>query len=123
IGKQCGECEFTCPNDSEFKNGFKECWKAALGWSDKDFGDPNVLEVWDFRVKDKFIKEGRIKLVDLMEDDFSPETDGQPGISSKQRKWLQVEKVQKNDMTPFFDRDGLALEMTKWKFPLHFIDF
>src|SRR5690606_26093441 len=57
IGKQCGECEFTCPNDSEFKNGFKECWKAALGWSDKDFGDPNVLEVWDFRVKDKFIKE------------------------------------------------------------------
>src|SRR5690606_16822672 len=99
------------------------CWKLALGWSEDDFKDPNVLEVWSFAGKDKLIEAGRIKLSDLKEDDFSPEPDGKPGISPKERKWLQVEKVQKNDNSPFIDKFGLAAEMKKWKFPLHFIDF
>src|SRR5690606_29672992 len=81
------------------------------------------LEVWSFAGKGKLIEEGRIKMIDLVEDDFSPEPDGKPGISAKERKWLQVEKVQNSDITPFFDREGLALEMQKWKYPLHFIDF
>lgn len=126
IGKHCKSCEFQCSLEEEvngFKNGFKECWKTELDWEDKDFDDPNVLEVWSFARKNDLISEGRIKMTDLIESDFDPAPDNKSGMSSKERKWLQVEKVQKNDQTPFFDKEGLALKMKKWKFPLHFIDF
>ena len=126
IGSHCGGCEFTCSKEDEakgYRSGFKECWKNALGWEDADFDEPNVLEIWSFSRKNQFIAGGKIKLKDLSEDDLEPDTDGKPGISAKERKWLQVEKVQKGDTTPFFDKEGIALEMKKWKFPLHFIDF
>lgn len=126
IGKHCGDCEFQCSLEEEaegFKNGFKECWKTELGWGDKDFFDPNVLDVWSFGRKNDLLAEGRIKMTDLVEADFEPAPDNKPGISAKERKWLQVEKVQNNDKTPFFDREGIAIEMNQWKFPLHFIDF
>ncbi|MBK24689.1 MAG: hypothetical protein CME70_11895 [Halobacteriovorax sp.] len=126
IGGHCAKCEFNCSAEDEeqgFKNGFKECWKQSLGWSDEDFEESNVLEVWSFGRKSQLIAEDRIKFSDLVEADFEPVTDGKPGISAKERKWLQVEKVQTNDETPFLDKDGLKLEMDKWTFPLHFIDF
>src|SRR5690606_17095062 len=84
---------------------------------------PNVLEVWSFSRKNQLIADGRIKLTDLTIEDFEPDTDGKPGISAKERKWLQVEKVQMNDTTPHFDAHGIKLEMDKWTYPLHFIDF
>ena len=126
IGSHCGGCEFTCSKEDEaqgYKSGFKECWKNTLGWDDADFDEPNVLEIWSYSRKNQLIAGGKIKLKDLSEDDLEPDSDGKPGISAKERKWLQVEKVQKNDTTPFFDKEGIALEMKKWKFPLHFIDF
>lgn len=126
IGKKCAKCEFTCSVEDEsngLKNGFKECWKFALGWTDKDFKDPNILEVWNYGRKDELIAEGRIKLIDLVEEDFEPFPDNNPGISAKERKWLQVKKVQNGDNTPYIDKDGLISEMSDWNFPLHFIDF
>lgn len=126
IGSHCGKCEFTCSTDDEAlgnKSGFKECWKQALKWKDSDFEEPNVLEVWSFGRKNQMIADGKIKFTDLDVDDFEPETDGKPGISAKERKWLQVEKVQTNDSTPYFDAPGLKLGMEKWTYPLHFIDF
>ena len=126
IGAHCAHCEFQCSVEDEAegcKSGFKECWKKALKWKDSDFDDPNILEIWASRQKANFIKDGKIKLTDLAEDDFDPDTDGKPGISAKERQWLQVEKVQQSDTTPFFDAEGLKLEMDKWVYPLHFIDF
>lgn len=126
IGGHCAKCEFKCSAEDEeqgFKSGFKECWKQTLDWGDEDFKEPNVLEVWSFGRKSQLIAEDRIKFSDLVEADFEPVTDGKAGISAKERKWLQVEKVQTNDETPFLDKEGLKLEMDKWTFPLHFIDF
>ncbi|MCF8059964.1 MAG: DUF2779 domain-containing protein [Bacteriovoracaceae bacterium] len=126
IGSHCGGCEFKCSEDDEaqgYKSGFKECWKKALKWNDSDFKDPNVLEIWSFSRKNQLIADGKIKLTDLDVDDFEPDTDGKPGISAKERKWLQVEKVQNGDTTPYFDKEGMKLEMDKWTYPLHFIDF
>lgn len=126
IGTHCAGCEFDCTPEEEregYKSGFRECWKSALGWSDEDFDEPNVLEIWSFSSKDQLIAEGRIKISDLTVEDFEPVTDGNPGISAKERKWLQVEKVQNNDNTPYFDAHGLKIEMDKWIYPLHFIDF
>ncbi|ATH07091.1 hypothetical protein BIY24_03805 [Halobacteriovorax marinus] len=126
IGAHCGSCEFQCSIEEEekgYKNGFKECWKEVLEWDDSDFNEPNILEIWSSRRKDKFIEEGKLKLTDLVEDDVEPAPDGRGGISSKERQWLQVEKVQNKDDSPYFDSHGLKLEMEKWTYPLHFIDF
>lgn len=126
IGSKCAHCEFQCSNEDEsngYKNGFKECWKHTLKWNDKDFEEENVLSIWNFRKKDSFIKKGKIKLTDLVENDFSPKHDEKAGITSSERQWLQVEMVQKKETKPFFDALGMKQEMDKWNFPLHFIDF
>lgn len=56
-------------------------------------------------------------------DDLAPKPDKKPGLSRSQRQWLQVEKAQNRDNSPWTDIDGLRSEMATWKFPLHFIDF
>ncbi len=126
IGSKCAKCEFTCSNEEEksgFKSGFKECWSSKLNWSDKDFKDENVLSIWSFRKKDELIKQGKIKLANLVKEDIAPKEDKKPGISASQRQWLQVEMAQKKETKPFLDVPGLKNEMDKWVFPLHFIDF
>ena len=126
IGAKCEKCEFKCSKEEEksgLKNGFKECWSATLNWSDKDFEEENVLSIWNFRKKDNLIQEGKIKLTDLVKEDIAPKQDDKPGVSPKERQWLQVEMAQKKETTPFFDYEGMKNEMNKWTFPLHFIDF
>lgn len=124
--KDCGSCEFyTTPENEKagLRSGFKECWKQALGWQDKDFGEPTVLDIWNYRSKDKLIAKGALKFSHLEPGDFKAEPDGKPGISPGQRQWMQVEKVQNNDPTCYIDRESLRREMEQWEFPLHFIDF
>ena len=60
---------------------------------------------------------------DTIIDDISPESDGKSGLSSKQRQWMQIDKVQRNDNSYWIDLDNLINEMKSWKYPLHFIDF
>lgn len=126
IGSKCGGCEFNCSKEEEaegYKSGFKECWKQCLQWEDRDFDEPNVLEIWSERRKDQLIAAGKIKFSALTEEDFPLEGNGSPGLSAKERRWLQVEKAQLNDKVPYFDRAGMRLEMESWTYPLHFIDF
>lgn len=49
--------------------------------------------------------------------------DKEAGLSPSERQWLQIEKYQSKDETPFIDWESLRDEMRSWKFPLHFIDF
>ena len=126
IGAKCNGCEFKCTEEEElngFRNGFKECWSNALGWKNSDFLEPNVLEIWNSRKKDQYIDLGKVKMVDICEDDINPRVDEKGGISPSERQWLQVEKAISSDTTPFFDKEGLKLKMEEWTYPLHFIDF
>lgn len=126
IGKKCKKCEFVASNKEEeagLKNGFKECWSKALGWSNKDFLMPTVLDIWNYRSTDKLMEQGKYKIKELCEDDFNVKDDGKPGLSNSQRQWIQVEKVINEDMNAYFDIDGMKVEMESWIFPLHFIDF
>ena len=122
----CSTCEFKT-NEQEaaacIKSGFDECWKGGLNWGDDDLKEPNVLDIWNFRKKDQCIHEGRIKLVDIIKEDISPKSDNKPGYSSSERQWLQVQKVQNNDTTHWFDWENMHREMSSWVYPLHFIDF
>jgi len=126
ISKACRGCEFVAtPEDlaQGLKNGRVECWKSLLkGWSDDEIMGPTVLDIWNYRGKDKLIEEQRLRLTDVTKDDFKIKPDG-PGLTQSERQWLQVEKFQKHDSDVYFDHEGLMAEMSKWRFPLHFIDF
>jgi len=126
VTSTCAKCEFRTSENDEvngLKSGFKECWSEALGWSEKDFKYPTVLDIWNCRKKDQFIEEGRIKLDAISEGDINPKPDNKFGISASERQWLQIEKVQNDDQDIWFDKDSMSAEMVKWVFPLHFIDF
>ncbi len=126
ISTACAKCEFyTIEKDEQkgLKSGKKECWKKQLGWSDKDFSCSTVLDIWNFRRKEKLIESNIIKLTDVTEEDISPKSGKNPGLSTSERQWLQVEKYQAQDNSVWMDRDNLLMEMESWVFPLHFIDF
>jgi hypothetical protein len=122
ISMACANCEFTAPDD-KLKSGKHECWKERLGWNDKDFADPTIFDIWNFRKKPKLLEEGRIKLEEVTEEDILPEGDDKPGLSAKERQWMQIDKTQRGDDSIWIDRDNLKFEMDNWKFPMHFIDF
>jgi hypothetical protein len=127
IGKKCKVCEFKCTAEEERegkKNGFKACWSEQLHWSEDDFADPTVLDIWNFRQSDALIKDGVIKIKDIAQEQIG--TDSRPlgsVLTTKERQWLQIEKVQQNDRSVYFDVDSMRNEMAKWTYPLHFIDF
>ena len=126
VSKVCENCEFHIKDSDEdegLKSGRKECWKENLGWKESDFNHSTVLDVWNFRRKQKLINDGVYKMCDLTEDDVSPKSDGKDGLSNSERQWKQVEKDQNNDSSYWIDHINLGEEMRSWKFPLHFIDF
>ena len=92
--KECRDCEFRASQEdlgSGFKSGFHECWKGQLNWTDKDFEKPNVLKVWNFIPKDRFIQQGKIKFSQIYEEDINPSFEvGDGKLCTKQRQWLQI---------------------------------
>jgi hypothetical protein len=122
----CAGCQFRTIEEEELKglkSGFHECWQEAFHWTDHDFKEPTVLDLWNYRKKDRCFAEGRIKICDLTEDDIAIKTDSKHGLSPTQRQWLQVEKVQNHDRSEWIDAPRLKNEMETWVYPLHFIDF
>lgn len=123
---ECARCQFkTLPKNevNGLLSGFKECWREALGYHDNDFLDSTVLDLWNFRGREKCLQSGLIKLRDFDEDDLSIKDDSKPGLSTSQRQWIQIEKAKNNDNTVWLDAQGLQSEMKLWTYPLHFIDF
>lgn len=126
ISSKCSGCEYNPPREIEaegYKSGFKECWKSELKWKDKDFEESLIFDLWNFRGKDRLMSEGKYKLSEIDEEDIDPVSDKKPGLSPKQRQWMQVEKHKNNDASIYFDKEGFSDEMAKWTYPLNFIDF
>jgi hypothetical protein len=124
LGGKCKSCEFKSSFTEEadgLKSGFRECWKQVLQWQDSDFEDKTVLDLWKSMTKDKLIAPEKIKLDDINEDDLNLKEESSFLIQSA-RQWLQIEKYQANDNEPFI-HPKLKEVMSKWVFPLHFIDF
>ncbi|TPH15866.1 DUF2779 domain-containing protein [Litorilituus lipolyticus] len=126
IGKKCKTCEFRCSVEDEQQgklSGVKSCWQEQLRWSDKDFNDKTVLDIWNFRGADKCIEQGVIKLIDVEPEHIGEVETKNAALAPKERQWLQVEKEQNNDKSIYFDAESMQSEMGSWTFPLHFIDF
>lgn len=127
LGNQCKSCEFKISKDLKdkgLKSGFENCWAHVAKLKKVDFEKPMIFEVWNFRKSAKLIEEQKYFISQLDEEDISPSSkSNEPGLSSSERQWIQVKKIQDQDSTPFFDYDGLRREMNSWTYPLHFIDF
>jgi len=124
VSTACKNCEFCSDLDNEeLKSGKKECWSKALRWTEGDFKYLTIFDIWDFRKKAELIDSGIIKISDLIEENILPESDNKPGISKTERQWIQIEKIQKNDQSAWFDKENMIREFDAWTYPLHFIDF
>ena len=125
VGWHCKGCEFSKTKDdsASLKSGYEECWKEQKGWTDKHFAKPTTFEVWNFARGKKLLEEqGKIFLEELTEDDLDVEVEAKT-ITTSERRWIQIEKAVSGDNTAHVEKDGLREEMSKWKFPLNFIDF
>jgi hypothetical protein len=125
IGSQCGRCEYKAAPGSTLASGFHECWKQANNWTDRDFTNGTVLDIWNFRGKDKLIQAGVVKMNQVTEEDIKLTDDDFGPLSNSQRQWLQINGLP-DDCTAdgyYLDRAGLAHEMQGWTYPLHMIDF
>jgi len=120
----CKKCEFKTNEkqvDEGKLSGFEYCFKKQHAWTDREFGKPNALEIWNYQGKG-LMADNRLLLDDLTEDDFKVKVEPDK-ISSTERQWIQVEKSRSNDLKPHIEIEGLKAQMDSWQFPLHFIDF
>jgi hypothetical protein len=127
IHKDCKVCEYQATPEEEHKgklSGLKECWKAQLVWNDEMFELPWILDIWDFRGKQKLMDSGVYLMRDVKKDDIGDiKSDPDGKLTRTERQWLQVRKTVDKDNTPYINVDGLRTEFKSFVYPLHFIDF
>lgn len=127
-GAKCASCQFkskTPPANDEPLSGFHECWKSALGWSDEDFADDLVLDLYNSKRKQQLIQQGAVKLKQLSAEDikFDGSEPGPEGMTTAHRQWYQITGQWPGGGEYFLDSYGLGKVMESWRYPLHFIDF
>ena len=125
IGGQCTACEFKAQTESSKRSGFHECWKEANGWSDLDFLGGTVLDLWNFRGKDRLIQQGVYKLSQVKEEDLKLTEHELSPLSNSERQWMQVAGLPEDSRHKgyYLDWKGLHSSMREWTYPLHLIDF
>lgn len=120
----CKKCEFKKDDSEDGKkkqSGFEHCFKTQYQWTDQDFKNPTIFNVWDLK-DPKLMQQGLLFKSQLTPQDIKyKEAAGK--LSRTERQWLQIEKERDNDFTEFVDIEGLKQEMGTWVYPLHFIDF
>lgn len=121
---RCKSCEFKIDDDTKdkgFKSGFEYCFSKQHQWTESDFQRPNIFEVWNFRGQ-RLFEQNRLFLDELNEEDFNV-IDEPHSMSSRERRWIQVQKTLNPLSKPHVEHEGLSKEMESWVYPLHFIDF
>ncbi len=122
ISSTCASCEFRADQASALRSGFHECWQEAKAWDRARVDAGTVLDIANFRGKDKLIEKGIFAIRDVTADDLKLK-DGEGGLSTSQRQWMQVSGQWPGGGEFFIDRDFMRREMASWTFPLHFVDF
>ncbi len=127
---KCKKCEFRASEEDEASgrsDGFKECWTRVNNFTPHDFLKPSVLDIWNYKGKDRFIAEGRFFQFQIKPEDLLPKTSKkgliEPGLSNTDRQILQITKSTNNDTSIYLDKDGLRDVFKIFRYPLHFIDF
>jgi hypothetical protein len=120
----CGKCEFKAAPGDSLLSGFKECWSQVYGLTDKDLAGGTVLDLWNFRQKDRLISDNRVRLSAVTEDDLGALSD-QEDLTVADRQWMQVSGIPADeDRGGFWIAEGVMRRaMASWRYPYHFIDF
>ena len=118
LRKECRDCQFRANPDERKQgllSGYHECWRAVTGLPDAMLDRGTVVEIWQYRKKDELLKQG-----------IYHQTQVKPQMltgSYGSRQQQQVTCVQKKITTPLVDDGGLATDLSRLQYPLHFIDF
>ena len=123
-GNQCSNCEFTSPSPNNPISGFDECWKQAFNLEQAELSKGTILDIWNFRGKDKLFKDGRVKLTSVSKEDLNFKDEGEL-LTTSERQWMIVNGIPpEEDKGNFWIAEKPLLnEIRSWKFPYHFIDF
>ena len=114
----CRDCQFRATPEEMKKgllSGYHECWRAVTGLPDAKLERGTVVEIWNCRKTDEMLAAGIYHQTQVKPEAFTG--------SRATRQRQQVSCVQKNITTPLVDLSGLATDLSRWQFPLHFIDF
>ena len=124
IGSHCASCEFVAEKGSASKSGFHECWKEANGWSEDEFPEATVLDLWNFRGKERLIQQGKRDLRSVTQDDIGY-VQLEDRLSQSERQWLQINGLASShkERGYLFHESYMSRQMESWRYPLHFIDF
>jgi len=130
LSTTCKTCQFRAAADERKAgkfSGFHECWREKSSLSDKELDGALVLDMWNSRKVDSWISEGKYRLASLQTTDVP---DPKTKTASKRQGWTQVERqryqidcVRERKQEPVVDVEGLRTDLSKWVYPLHFIDF
>jgi hypothetical protein len=120
----CAKCEFRKSAGHDKKSGFHECWREATNKSDAEINEGTVLDIWNYRGKDKLLSQSKY-LLNQIDDNDIPIKQDQEGLSNSQRQWMQIRGIPAEFKTNgfYFDREMLSRISNHWHYPLHFIDF
>jgi hypothetical protein len=123
VGLKCFGCEYQSTSP-QLRNGFRECWSHFYSWSEEQYAKPKITELWNYRRKQSLFEEGLFFMDEIQKHHIGEiMPNGNGTLSSKERQWMQVEKLKKNDESFYLDKDGMKDLMDSFIYPLHFIDF
>ncbi len=123
IGAQCAKCEFRADMpEPGMRSGLHECWQEAAGFTEADFAQGTVLDLWNFRGKQALIEQRVLRLADIPLDALGDQG-GTDGLSRGKRQAMQVTAQWPGRPEFFIDAPLMRREMNSWVYPLHFIDF
>jgi hypothetical protein len=123
IGVHCAKCEFRAdPPSAGTHSGLHDCWREAVGFSEADFAQGTVLDLWNFRGKQALIEQRVLRLADVPLDALGDQG-GANGLSRGKRQAMQVTGRWPGRPEFYLDAPLMRREMDSWVFPLHFIDF
>jgi len=118
LSSECRDCQFRATADEikmGKKSGYHECWRAVTGLPDEKLDRGTVLEIWNYTKKDELLATGIYHQTQVNPEIFT----GAKALRQRQ----QVFCVQNNITTPQVDLPGLTTDLSRLKYPLHFIDF
>ncbi len=128
VHKGCAHCEFREPGGpvrGGLQSGYHECLQQAADLTVDQIEVGTVLDIWNFRGKDKLIDQGVLRMSQVHEEDLKVKSDGSGGLSNSERQWLQVGGIPKalNAGGYYFNTDYFQAARSHWRWPFHMIDF
>ena len=122
----CAKCEFREAADGPKQSGYHQCMGQAFGLSREQVDAGTVLDIWNFRGKDKLLAQGVVRMNQVQEEDLGkPDDDDTPGLSHTARRRLQVLGIpaEQDSGGFYFDADLFEQQRQSWCHPYHLIDF